>query len=47
VDVFSFGVMMYEMFAKSITAAVILVSGAPEECELYALKVTAVVIFAF
>ncbi len=41
VDIFSFGVIMYEIFARSMTLAVILSNGSPLDCEVYAYKVPA------
>ncbi len=39
VDIFSFGVILFEMFAKSVTGAALLTVGDVDECEMYAWKV--------
>lgn len=39
VDIFSFGVILMEVFAKSVTGAALLTVGDMEECEMYAWKV--------
>jgi hypothetical protein len=41
VDVFSLGVVMYEVFSKSSTLVTILLEGTEEECILYAYRVCA------
>ena len=38
-DIFSFGVILMEVFAKSVTGAALLTVGDMEECEMYAWKV--------
>ena len=38
-DIFSLGVMMYEVFGKCITAVVVLHTGRPDEAINYAYKV--------
>lgn len=40
VDIFSFGVILLEVFAKSVTGAALLTVGDMEECEMYAWKVS-------
>ena len=38
-DIFSLGVVMYEIFSKVITAAIVMTSNDPYECQDYAFKV--------
>ena len=38
-DIFSLGVVMYEIFSKVITAAIVMTSSDPYECQDYAFKV--------
>ena len=39
VDVFSFGVVLYELMTREVTSAVVIQSGDPQMPELYAFKV--------
>ena len=39
-DIFSLGVVMYEVFSKVITAAIVMTSSDPYECQDYAFKVS-------
>ena len=39
VDVFSLGIILFEVFAKSVTGAALLTTGDMDECEMYAWKV--------
>eukprot|EP00891_Asterochloris_glomerata_P005009 jgi/Astpho2/5009/gw1.00071.54.1_t len=39
VDVFSFGVVLYELMMREVTSAVVIQSGDPQMPELYAFKV--------